>query len=151
MRAAQGREWDPRDYGFGQIIPTYGLPADPLEQNCLASMQIYSLRGCKGVAVNSVHWSNVVENINLVSTNSSYCLTNYDFDGDGTDRYDIKARCSNRSLVISFYKPNSNCRNTSFVRQLEGVWGDRSEVCVDGVGAGQERAYGFARNDSLSL
>ena len=86
---AQKDTYDAENYKFGDLVPTYSFAADPLNQECLSKIEIYKGTSCDGEQINADNWNNIVNNLNLVSRNSSFCLLDYDIENDG-NKFDFK-------------------------------------------------------------
>ena len=67
ITAARSQEFNEADYKFGDFIESYSLAADPLERNCLESIEIFRGTGCTGNQINEANWNNIVTNLNLIS------------------------------------------------------------------------------------
>lgn len=68
--------------------------------------------------------------------------------GDGRQRFDQKVTCSNDSISISLYTPNSNCNVNSFQGTVTGFWNAGNQTCVDTPSG---PSFKLIRNDTRNL
>ena len=71
IEAAQSKMFDYKKYKFGMLIPTYGLPADPLEYDCLSGYEVWDSPNCgqrtSAKPINKGKWHDIMHHLNLYS------------------------------------------------------------------------------------
>ena len=84
--------FDYKKYKFGMLIPTYGLPADPLEYDCLSGYEVWDSPNCgqrtSAKPINKGKWHDIMHHLNLYSHDSSMCHVHYDLTGNNETFFD---------------------------------------------------------------
>ena len=67
--------YDPREYRFGNLVPTYGMAQDPLGSRCLKSFELYRGLNCRGSNLEDKgQWAKYTNLLNYASSGQDVCV-----------------------------------------------------------------------------